>query len=62
MAAGRGSMSAPRLLCVLGAKAGAEVVEEFVGPAEEGAGGRRSSLTNAVAEFRLSEDAQLKHG
>ena len=54
-------MSAPRLLGVLGAKAGAEIVEEFVGPAEGShAGG--STLTNAVAEFRLSDDAHLKHG
>lgn len=54
-------MSAPRLLGVLGARSGAEIVEEFVGPAEgAGAGGR--TLTNSVAEFRLSEDAQLKHG
>ncbi len=51
-------MTAPRLLCALGADASAEVIEEFVGPAK----GAEAHFCNAVAEFDLAERAQLKHG
>ena len=58
--AGRGNASSPRLLCVLGARAQAEIVEEFVGPS---AGvGETATLTNAVTELRLGEGSQLRHG
>ena len=44
---------------MLGADSSAEVIEEFVGPAEAESA---SHLSNAVAEFSLAERAQLKHG
>jgi hypothetical protein len=52
-------MAAPRLLCVLGAGASAEVIEEFVSPASEGG---EPHVTNTVAEIDLAEGACIKHG
>jgi hypothetical protein len=52
-------MAAPRLLCVLGAGASAEVIEEFVSPASEGSD---PHVTNALAEIELAEGACIKHG
>ncbi|CAL8463795.1 g3329 [Coccomyxa elongata] len=55
---GASSVTAPRLLCTLGADACAEVIEEFVGPAK----GAEAHFCNAVAEFDLADRAQLLHG
>ncbi len=55
---GASSITAPRLLCTLGADACAEVIEEFVGPAK----GAEAHFCNAVAEFDLAERTQLRHG
>ena len=52
-------MAAPRLLCVLGADAEAEVIEEFVSPATDY---NISHVTNALAEIELAQGASLKHG
>lgn len=52
-------MAAPRLLCVLGANASAEVIEEFVSPASDSGS---PHVTNALAEIDLAEGASLKHG
>ena len=52
-------MAAPRLLCMLGAGASAEVIEEYAHPAS-GAGSPH--VTNAIAEIDLAEGASLKHG
>ena len=57
--AGQSTMAAPRLLCMLGAGASAEVIEEYVSPAS-GAGSPH--VTNAIAEIDLAEGASLKHG
>ena len=59
VAAGQGTMAAPRLLCVLGADASAEVIEEFVSPASEASD---PHVTNALAEIELAEGACIKHG
>lgn len=56
---GASSVSAPRLLCTLGADSAAEVIEEFVGPSS---GGDATHFSNTVAEIELAERAQLKHG
>lgn len=52
-------MAAPRLLCVLGADASAEVIEEFVSPAADSGA---AYVTNALAEITLAQGASLKHG
>ena len=52
-------MAAPRLLCVLGANAAAEVIEEFVSPAADSSS---PHVTNALAEIELGQGASLKHG
>ena len=52
-------MAAPRLLCVLGAGAAAEVIEEFVSPAVDYS---TPHVTNALAEMELAHGASLKHG
>ena len=58
-AAGQSTMAAPRLLCVLGADAAAEVIEEFVSPAVDYS---TPHVTNALAEMELGQGASLKHG
>ncbi len=52
-------MAAPRMLCMLGAGASAEVIEEYVSPAS---GASSPHVTNAIAEINLAEGASLKHG
>ena len=58
-ATGQSTMAAPRLLCVLGADAEAEVIEEFVSPATDYS---ISHVTNALAEIELAQGASLQHG
>ena len=58
-ATGQSTMAAPRLLCVLGAGAAAEVIEEFVSPAVDYS---TPHVTNALAEMELAHGASLKHG
>ena len=57
--AGQSTMAAPRMLCMLGAGASAEVIEEYVSPAS---GASSPHVTNAIAEIDLAEGASLKHG
>ncbi|CAL5226157.1 g8980 [Coccomyxa viridis] len=56
---GHSTMAAPRLLCVLGTDAAAEVIEEFVSPATDFS---TPHVTNALAEMELAQGARLKHG
>lgn len=58
-ATGHSTMAAPRLLCVLGTDAAAEVIEEFVSPATDFS---TPHVTNALAEMELAQGARLKHG
>ena len=58
-AAGQSTMAAPRMLCVLGAGAAAEVIEEYVSPAEDSSS---AHVTNALTEIELAQGASLKHG
>ena len=52
------AVSAPRLLVVVGAKAGMTLLEEFVGAGEGSSG---AYLSCPTAEVRLAEGARLSH-